>query len=328
VLAAAWQVDDRYRAGWLALRAGQSVTELGAIDVPTRAHHVGVDRAGRLLAVARRPGDWLLSVAAPGSAPLWHWIEPSRAFNGHAITSPDGRRVLTTETDLDSGAGLIGVRDAATLAKLDEWPTAGIDPHQLLWDAGSACGLFVANGGVATRPETGRTKHELARMDSSLARLDARDGRLSGQWRLGDPRLGLRHLAWHHAPGGRQLGIALQSEHDSAEARADAPVLALFDGQALRAAPSPMPLAGYGGDIAGSANGFVISCPRAGGLARFDAAGGWQGFSALPQACALAATTPGRHVLAAGLPRAVDVEAADEFELGALRVDNHWAWVG
>jgi hypothetical protein len=51
------------------------------------------------------------------------------------------RRLYITETDLDSGAGLIGVRDAKTLEKLAEWPTHGIDPHQLVWDAGHPGGL-------------------------------------------------------------------------------------------------------------------------------------------------------------------------------------------
>ena len=39
-------------------------------------------------------------------------------------------------------------------------------------------------------------------------RLDATMGRLMGQWRLQDPRLSLRHLAW--GPDGKTLGIALQ----------------------------------------------------------------------------------------------------------------------
>ena len=93
---------------------------------------------------------------------------------------------------------MVGVRHARTLEKLAEWPTHGIDAHELIWDLHSPGGptLLVANGGVPTAPETGRSKRDLHRMDSSLVRLDATTGRLMGQWRLQDPRLSLRHLAW------------------------------------------------------------------------------------------------------------------------------------
>jgi uncharacterized protein len=63
---------------------------------------------------------------------LWQWAEHGRAFNGHAIFSPDAQRVYYTEIDLGTGMGLIGVRDAHTLAKLAEWPTHVMDPHELL----------------------------------------------------------------------------------------------------------------------------------------------------------------------------------------------------
>jgi hypothetical protein len=121
-----------------------------ALDVPTRAHGVWAEAGGTLLAVARRPGDWLLrwrpDAAQGGKAIAWGWIEPDRAFNGHVIASPDGKRLYTTETNLETGQGLIGLRDAATLEKTGEWPTHGMDPHELLLDADGS--LVVANGGI------------------------------------------------------------------------------------------------------------------------------------------------------------------------------------
>ncbi len=78
------------------------------------------------------------------------------------------------------------------------------------------------------------------------------------------------------------LGIALQAEHDDTAAKAAAPVLALFDGQQLRtcAADPGHALAGYGGDIAWAAGGFAVGCPRANGVAVWQADGRWTGFSA------------------------------------------------
>src|SRR5688572_7618621 len=148
-LAAAWEGQDGYQVGVLA-QHGAALAVSAAMDVPTRAHGVWVEAGGTLLAVARRPGDWLLrwrpDAAQGGNAAAWGWIEPDRAFNGHVIASPDGKLLYTTETNLENGQGLIGLRDAATLEKTGEWLTHGMDPHELLLDADGS--LMVANGGI------------------------------------------------------------------------------------------------------------------------------------------------------------------------------------
>ena len=62
----------------------------------------------------------------PGEAHAqWSWAETGRAFNGHAVASADGRHLYTTEMDLESGQGLVGVREMASLRKIAEWPTQG-----------------------------------------------------------------------------------------------------------------------------------------------------------------------------------------------------------
>jgi hypothetical protein len=274
-----------------------------------------------VLTVARRPGDWLLRWAPGAPEPQTAWIEPDRAFNGHVIASADGRRLYTTETNLETGAGLIGVRDAASLEKIAEWPTGGMDPHELLLDADGS--LIVANGGIPTLPETGRLKIGLERMDPSVVRLDTRSGALLGQWRLPDPRLSLRHLAWGGAPGQRVLGVALQAEHDDVAARKAAPVLALFDGRALRVAQAPPSLGGYGGDIAWANGAFAVSCPHVNGFARYAADGTWQGFTVLTEAYSLSGDSRGLWV--GGLHEAMHADAqTDSARISGLRLDNHW----
>jgi hypothetical protein len=325
MLAASWQARNGHQVGLLSAVPGQSVRVAVALDVPTRAHGLLLEPRGTLLAVARRPGDWLLRWDRSGRALAWRWIEPLRAFTGHVLADAQGRTVYTTETDLESGAGLIGVRDAATLEKRAEWPTHGIDPHQLVWDATHEGCVIVANGGVPMRPETGRAKVELERMDSSLVRIDAATGEPLAQWRLGDRRLSLRHLAWGGAPAAPLLGVALQAEHDDAGARAVAPVLALFDGHALRTVAAGVPLAGYGGDIAASRSRFAVGCPRAQGVALFDARGAWRGLARLAEACAMA--SHGGALWAGGrgaVGRLARDAAPESHALGALRLDNHW----
>lgn len=340
-IAATWQNENpgtrAYSVGVLAPQ-GDAMEVTSALDVSSRAHGLWLEAGGTLLVVARRPGDWLLRwKPGDGKASNKVWVEADRAFNGHVITSADGKTLYTTETNLETGQGLIGVRDAADLQKRAEWTTGGMDPHELLLDLDGS--LMVANGGIPASPETGRLKLNMERMDASLVRLDASSGQTLGQWRLPDQRLSLRHMAWGNvaANGKRLLGIALQAEHDDLQVKSAAPVLALFDGARLRAvqaAPSAA-LEGYGGDIAFAAGYFAVSCPRANGVGLWDADGQWQGFAALDEACALAGASAqslehgnaptrlwvgGRHTVLA-----LDAAGKNAHKkLRALRLDNHW----
>jgi hypothetical protein len=323
-LAAAWQAGTTYRVGILSPDTEGGLRIAAAVEVPTRAHGLLREAGDTLLAVARRPGDWLLRWHRDGRALAWRWIEPRRAFSGHVLASDDGRTLYTTEADLDTGAGLVGVRDAVTLEKRAEWATHGIDAHELIRDATQEGRLIVANGGVPTRPETGRAKRNLERMDSSLVCLETGSGAAIGKWRLDDRRLSLRHLAWGSGSSGPILGVALQAEHDAPEARSTAPVLALFDGRALRTAVASMRLAGYGGDIAAFGATFAVSCPRAQGVALLIP---------LDEACALVTTTT--EIWAGGRHAAVTWDACERRSGSApgalashavpdLRLDNHW----
>ena len=335
-LAAAWQAGDRNQVGILDQDSARGLQIAGALDVPTRAHGLLRERDGALLAVARRPGDWLLRWNRSGRAIAWRWIEPRRAFSGHVLASADGLTLYTTEMNLDTGAGLIGVRDAASLEKHAEWSTHGIDAHELVRDAADEDHLLVANGGIPTRPETGRAKRDLDHMDSSLVRLDGATGELVGEWRLTDRRLSLRHLAWSGKGPGAILGIALQAEHDDAEARASAPVLATFDGRSLQVASAPVQLAGYGGDITASGGLFAVSCTRAQGVAFYGADGVWRGFAPLPDACALLDSTG--EIWAGGRGAALSWGAGRHLpdvaggpirhSMPDFRLDNHWIALG
>lgn len=328
-LAAAWDTPQGSQVGIVAIDGDTRLTAriAASLDVPTRAHAIASTPDASLLVVARRPGDWLVSLRADRRgermrAERWHWIEPDRAFNGHAIASPDGRRVLTTETNLETGFGLVGVRDAVSFEKLAEWPTQGRDPHELLWVATKdRARIAVANGGIATLAETGRVKHDLDAMDPSLVLLDAITGACEGQWRLPDARLGTRHLAQRDGV----VAIALQAEHDDPGTRAHAPILALFDSARLTAVPAPKALAGYGGCVAATSNGFAVSCPRANGVAHYDARGTWQGFTALAEACPLASIGDGLFI--GGGPNVLRAEGGTCAEMRLarpVRLDNHW----
>lgn len=268
-LAAAWRGPEKnapYFAGTLV--ADWDARKLGigfSVPLPARPHGLLPESNGSLLVVAARPGTWLLRCDDKGD--VMHRMmldeqEPIR-LNGHAIAAANGEVLLTTETDHRNGRGRIGVRDRNTFKKLDEWDTHGIDPHQLLLD--HAGQVIVANGGV---PRTlADKKHQLHRMDASIVRLDATNGKLLRQWRLDDSRLSLRHLAWSHTPVDDKayLGIAIQAEHERPDERAEAPILAVLDGDRLFVPTRANDGIGYAGDIAAAYNGgFVLSSNQAG----------------------------------------------------------------
>ena len=337
---AAWQRGSEQHIGLLSVGESKWSVQRSLL-VPTRAHGLWADSGGSVLAVARRPGDWLLRWHLRNGKTQWHWAGDDRRFNGHVIASADGATLWTTETDLDTAQGRLGVRDAHSLEKTGEWSTHGMDPHQLLALPQSlgelpAGTLMVANGGIPTLPETGRSKRELGRMDASLVALHPQTGALLGQWRLDDPFLSLRHLAWDATSG--TLGIALQAEHPDRAAQAAAPVLAVWDGHTLRAAEDQPALAGYGGDICAlppvGGGGFAVSCPRANRLALFGPQAQWRGGIEHAEAYALAsdrdhwwlasslAAVGLRHGGSAGAGQQ-RVQAAGHSERN-LQIDNHW----
>jgi hypothetical protein len=72
--------------------------------------------------------------------------QEDRWFYGHGAFSPDGRLLYTTETVNSRESGVIGVRDARTLAYLGEFPTFGENPHDCRLSADGRT-LVVTNGG-------------------------------------------------------------------------------------------------------------------------------------------------------------------------------------
>jgi len=257
-----WRMNEReWQIGALSVdwTQGRVSTEF-AVTTPTLPHGIWPEAGGGFLAVATRPGSWMLRVDAQGQ--LMHRITSAdegdaRTFDGHVIASHDGRWLFTGETDRNTGAGWVSVRDARDLRKVAEHRTHGIDPHQILVDADGR--LVVANGGILRTP-TG-AKRALERMDPKLVLMNPDNGEKLGEWSLRDKRLAPHHIAWNRplAGGPQLLGVGLQAEHDDRAQRRDAPILAVWDGNELTT-PSHMVADGYAGDVAAGPNGgFVLT---------------------------------------------------------------------
>ncbi len=161
-----------------------TVTEEGRIvdqvSLPARAHGMAFSKAtGKTVAFARRPGTFAM-IFDP-----WNKAEPivisareGRHFYGHGTFSPDGRLLYASENDFDDNRGIIGLYDARNrFARIGEYDTYGVGPHDMtVSDDGKF--LIVANGGIETHPDFGRTKLNLDHMEPSLTLIDAASGRL------------------------------------------------------------------------------------------------------------------------------------------------------
>ncbi|MBY3378212.1 DUF1513 domain-containing protein [Rhizobium laguerreae] len=161
-----------------------TVTERGEIvdqvALPARAHGMAFSAAtGKTVAFARRPGTYAMIVDP------WNKSEPivissreDRHFYGHGAFSPDGRLLYASENDFDGNRGMIGLYDATDrFTRIGEFETYGIGPHDMtVSDDGRL--LIVANGGIETHPDFGRTKLNLGEMQPSLALIDAATGAL------------------------------------------------------------------------------------------------------------------------------------------------------
>ncbi|MDQ0132499.1 hypothetical protein J2T08_000400 [Neorhizobium galegae] len=179
-----------------------TVSERGEIidrvALPARAHGLAYSAAtGRTVAFARRPGTFAM-VFDPSrlAEPVIITSPEGRHFYGHGHFSPDGTRLYASENDFDGNRGMIGVYDARDkFRRIGEFDAHGIGTHDMtVSDDGKL--LVIANGGIETHPDFGRTKLNIDRMEPSLVLLDAKTGALIQRHRLPSSlkQLSTRHL--------------------------------------------------------------------------------------------------------------------------------------
>lgn len=180
-----------------------TVTEDGRIvarePLPGRAHGLAVSEAtGLSVFFARRPGTFAMAYDPLGrQEPVCFSSPADRHFYGHGTFSPDGRLLYATENDFEGARGIVGVYDAtAGFRRIGEFPSFGIGPHDMAFLDGGRT-LIVANGGIETHPDFGRTKLNLGSMKPSLAFIDSASGTLIEKHALPArlSRLSTRHVA-------------------------------------------------------------------------------------------------------------------------------------
>jgi hypothetical protein len=315
-----------------------AVDEAGEIafdlDLAERGHGLAV-RPGSSEAIcfARRPGRFALVIdTLAGKVVTEIPAVTARHFSGHGVFVQGGDLLLATENDEVRHQGLIGVYDArANYARLGEFPTFGIGPHDIaLLPDGKT--LVVANGGIDKRhDDTGG--RELADIRSDLVYLDWQAQRLVERVVL-EPRytrLSIRHLALTEAG---DVAAALQDSADMPDL--DFPLGFLHRvGGAPRWLAAPeggwASLRGYCGAAAvdRGAGLIAMSSPRGNCVGLWDESGAALEAVAVHDGCGLSATgTKGEILISSGSGELFSASrAARQPTLrganGAFRFDNH-----
>ena len=299
MLFGAWQRQRSYGAGML------DASLQHATDLVTRGHHIEIINDNEAWLFARRPSSYMLRVNWRTGQVLTRYIyDSTRTGFGHGIMSADGL-LLTTDQRLDDDAGLLTIRDGRTGEVRQEFLSGGIGPHELLMMPDDIH-VAIANGGVLTRPDSGRTKLNLAHMQPNLTVVNRYTGEITQQAQWDDARLSIRHLA--HLPN-CAIGIALQYEQVSGNAAV--PVAAIWQadtGIKLLAmkVESLNRAQGYAASAASDGlSYFAVSCPKANAVMIWTAQGQWlltlnvplaYGLAAMPQANCLAVSSENGRV--------------------------------
>lgn len=306
----------------------QSGTTIFTRPLPARGHAAAAHPARpEAVAFARRPGTFGMVIDCRNGQVLTRLEAPQgRHFYGHGIFTRDGSLLFTPENDYEVGQGRIGVWDVARgYARVGDFSSEGIGPHDIHL-LPNADVLVVANGGIETHPESGRTKLNLPTMAPSLTYLD-----LSGQV-LEAVELphkahknSIRHLAVR-ADGLVAFGMQWQGGPDVP------PLVGLHRyGNTVQLLKAPdaahHQMKGYVGSIAFSGNGaqVAVTSPRGGVVQVFAAQDGtFQQAITAPDACGLSAHRAG-FMITAGTGH-VSLWHDGQFKPlqdAALQFDNH-----
>ncbi len=267
-LSAAMRPDGSY----VLCGVGATLDVVFEIALPARGHAAaGHPSRPEAVAFARRPGTFAIVIdCLTGTTKAMLHAPAGRHFYGHGAYSADGHWLFTTENDYENGRGRVGVWDvAAGYERADEFDSGGIGPHDIkrLPDTDT---LVVANGGIDTHPDSGRTKLNIPTMRPNLAYLErghvVEIASLPSQMHKNS----IRHLAVA-SKGDVAFGMQWQGEGVPAallgvHRQGGAMVLIETPAQELRT------LAGYIGSIAFSEDATTIgvTSPRGGLVQLYD----------------------------------------------------------
>ncbi|MEL6522864.1 MAG: DUF1513 domain-containing protein [Pseudomonadota bacterium] len=286
-LSAAMAQDGSYML--VGLRDDGSV--LFSIPLEGRGHAAAAHPfAAEAVAIARRPGNFA-KVIDCSTGLVTQVLRTPRGYHfyGHGAYSTNGTFLFTTENEIETGQGRIGVwTRSGGYRRVGEFSSGGIGPHEIIrLPSGD---LAIANGGIRTHPDTGREKLNLSEMRPNLSILST-EGRLLDQVEppAAEHQNSLRHIA--AMPDGRVV-CGFQWQGDPYEAPG---LVAIYQSESqLKATEihdaSHFQLDGYIGSVCVFDQGrrIAASAPRAGRAYIYDEAGKLSGHHKRRDVCGLA----------------------------------------
>ncbi|MBT3032391.1 MAG: DUF1513 domain-containing protein [Candidatus Thiodiazotropha sp. (ex Lucina pensylvanica)] len=236
-LSAQGDASDSYSLGWF--DSGNA----SKVQIPSgfRGHGISLHpKKNCALMFARRPGKLAIEVDLESRAFREAFqCKHNRHLFGHGCFSADAGLLFSTEADIDSGQGLIAIRDANSYELLDEIPSHGIGPHELKL-LGDGKTLVVANGGILTHPDSGRKKLNLDSMVSNLCYIDTASGSKLSLHRVPETKASIRHL---DVADDDTVAIAMQFQRSAAAHERLVPLAASHRlGGPIRLFKAPEPL--------------------------------------------------------------------------------------
>jgi hypothetical protein len=293
-------------------------------------------RKKSVIFLSRRPGTRGLELDLASGEVIGEFsCKPGNHLFGHGCFSQNGRVFFTTEGDAKTTLGRIVVRDAKNYKVLDERSSYGVGPHDIRLLPGGKT-LVVANGGILTRPKSGRQALNLTTMGSSLSYIDVTSGALVDEYRVTESKSSIRHL---DVAADGSVAFAIQMQREAASHTRTVPLAGAHRmgvGSTLFKEPKQVVdrLRDYVGSVAISETSRVagFTSPR-GNLAVFwnidD--GEFVGYHRLRDVCGIA-FSPRRNafVLSNSLGELREIDAATVQErrehrvnLSGFRLDNH-----
>ena len=273
-LAAAKTPDGAFRLFGLT----QNGAALFDLPLPGRGHAAAAHPTRpEAVAFARRPGTFAQVINCATGAVMATLSSPEgRHFTGHGAFDLAGDLLLTPENDYENGAGRVAIWDRRQgYRRVGDLPSGGIGPHEMLRlpvGLDGAERFVIANGGIDTHPDSGRSALNLPTMRANLAFMDLNGAlevvELDHALRLNS----IRHLAVR-ADG--LLAFAMQWQGADGS---HPPLLGLIrrgDAPRLLQAPAPQHagMKNYAGSVAFSGDGqqVAITSPRGNAVHLFDA---------------------------------------------------------
>lgn len=242
------------------------------IRLPGRGHAAAVHpNKPEAVAFARRPGKFALVInCVTGSLIQKLDVPLGRHFYGHGAFINDGETLCTTENDIETGKGIIGLwARSKNYRRIGEFYSGGIGPHELKTMPDDQT-LVIANGGIKTHPDTGRKKLNIKTMRPNLSFIDG-TGKITRKVELtSDLHLNsIRHL---DVASNGMVAFAMQWQGDSNNTPPLVGAIPIDGEVQLLSAPfeQQILLQNYIGSIAISNDGTTIgtTAPR-GGRAHF-----------------------------------------------------------